>query len=390
MSKVSDFFLITPAKNYSFFSYYNYRKQQSDFTNSFEKEAYRLFIDLKELTKDSNYSEEVRIAARQLLNNHKILGIGQCETELFSLVQKHGARTLVNVSLDDHRKRLHDVHMFWNEIESSIRDRKNLIDSDELLKNNMNRKRLAEEFLPNFTRSYSFPGFSTNTRRVNKPFRSGNFKPETKIPIKRILNSNSDDFGGESSSSEDEYIDNNVLVKYVHEVLETLGMKATMTGNSYMNPITKRMMFFDNGGVDIYAWYKEMEVLIRCKKCTGPVKAKTVREMEGILLNQDGKIGCIISESGFSKDAINMVEASKRKIILTTKLKAYFDIENYYNMMVKIPQNVPLINHNIIMDDVTIEVVKDGDVEVSVMESHIEVKGRGSTTINISCKKLCK
>lgn len=71
MTKISDYFLTTPANDYKFLGYYNYRRQQPDFTFSFEKEACNLSVELEKLLK-GNYSREIKTAANRLLNNHKV------------------------------------------------------------------------------------------------------------------------------------------------------------------------------------------------------------------------------------------------------------------------------------------------------------------------------
>ena len=70
MPKISNYFLITPPKNYEFIGYYNYRRRQPDFTFSFEKESYLLAIELHKLIKES-HSQEITLAASRLLSNHK-------------------------------------------------------------------------------------------------------------------------------------------------------------------------------------------------------------------------------------------------------------------------------------------------------------------------------
>jgi len=85
-----------------------------------------------------------------------------------------------------------------------------------------------------------------------------------------------------------------------------------------------------------------------------------------------------------------MVNTSKRKIILTTKSKAYFDIEEYYNTVKTSRQiQIPIIHRNTIMEDVKIEVMKGNEDEISVVDyGTIGVKGKGNTKICISCKKV--
>ncbi|GBB86864.1 hypothetical protein RclHR1_01330018 [Rhizophagus clarus] len=238
---------------------------------------------------------------------------------------------------------------------------------------------------------FSSSGSSVSNERITKPFRSGNFKPEVKIPPtkenppKLNLDYSGDSFS--SFSSEDEFVFDNETVKFVCDGLETLGMRATMTKTSFKNPITEEIEFFDNYGVDIFAWYKEMEVLIQCRRS---VTTKTIQGMEKLLLNQsqNDKIGCIVSDCKYKKDIINMVNSCKQKIILTTKSKAYFDIEEYYNI-IKMSRSAPLVHHNIVMEDVKIEVIKGDDDEIKVMEQGVfAVKGKGNTKLCISCKKV--
>lgn len=242
------------------------------------------------------------------------------------------------------------------------------------------RKRPTESFT-----SHLHP---VNYERITKPFRSGNFKPEVNIPTKGKLKLDLDYSGDSFSSfsSEDDCVLDNEMVKFVRDGLETLGMRATMTKTSYKNPITKEIEFFDNYGVDIFAWYKEMEVLIQCRSS---VTTKTIQEMESLLLNQNGKIGCIVSDREYNKDIINMVNGCKRKIILTTKSRAYFDIEEHYNIIKMSRRQAPHKHRNIVMEDVKIEVMKGSDDEIKVMDQGvITVKGKGNTKICISCKRV--
>jgi hypothetical protein len=84
-----------------------------------------------------------------------------------------------------------------------------------------------------------------------------------------------------------------------------------------------------------------------------------------------------------------MINTYKRKIILTTKSRAYFDIESYYNT-IKMSRQVSPIQNDIVVEDVRIEVVKGEDDEINMMLNYgrIEVKGKGNTKLNVSCKKL--
>jgi hypothetical protein len=63
------YFRETPAKDYSFFCFYQYRQKQPDFTYSFQKEALKLKNDLNVLVKDD--SEEVKTAVSELLQKYK-------------------------------------------------------------------------------------------------------------------------------------------------------------------------------------------------------------------------------------------------------------------------------------------------------------------------------
>lgn len=71
MSKVSNYFLVTSPQNYKFIDYYNYRKQQSDFTFSFDKESCILTMELERLIK-GNYSHEIALGASKLYNSLKV------------------------------------------------------------------------------------------------------------------------------------------------------------------------------------------------------------------------------------------------------------------------------------------------------------------------------
>ncbi|CAB4388281.1 unnamed protein product [Rhizophagus irregularis] len=356
-----NYFLNTPPKDYEFLGYYSHRRQQPDFTFSFEKESYILTMELEKLIK-GNYSSEIKVSASQLYNKLK-------------------------ASLNDHRIKYRGVQLFWDMIESSFNDinpqfaHLGNIQNAQIGNNlNYNTKWHAEgpEVSKNCTPIFCFPP-KHNEKPATNPLN---------VPINEKPNL---DFSGGSFSSESGNTHDTELIKFVHEGLKTLGMKAIITRKTYRNPVTKKIDFFDNGGVDIIAWYREMEVFIQCKGSTNPVTIKTIQEMENLLLKQVGKVGCIVSESNINQNIINMVNSSKRKIILTTKSKAYFDIESYYNA-IKMPRQVPLVHNNeIVVEDMRIEVVKGDDDEVNMINyGQIGVKGKGNTKLNVSCKKICQ
>ncbi|CAI2187836.1 2985_t:CDS:10 [Funneliformis geosporum] len=89
--KYAYYFCKTPPKNYTFLGFYKYRRQQSDFTFSYQKESRKLRCDLEELTRED--SEAVRVSANKLIQDYK-----------------------------NHREKYPDVKMFWNNIESSVAD----------------------------------------------------------------------------------------------------------------------------------------------------------------------------------------------------------------------------------------------------------------------------
>ncbi|KAG9300280.1 hypothetical protein G9A89_011353 [Geosiphon pyriformis] len=90
MSKSSiSYFRIIPAKDYSFIGYYTYRRQQDDFSSSFQREASKLLKNLEELQNDD--SEEIKAAATELRQKFK-----------------------------DHRRQYLKVRLFWDDIESTL------------------------------------------------------------------------------------------------------------------------------------------------------------------------------------------------------------------------------------------------------------------------------
>ena len=68
-NKYSVYFCETPARDYSFLGFYQYRRQEPDFTFEYKKEALKLKKDLDELMKVD--SEEVKAAANNLLQKFK-------------------------------------------------------------------------------------------------------------------------------------------------------------------------------------------------------------------------------------------------------------------------------------------------------------------------------
>ncbi|GES99703.1 hypothetical protein GLOIN_2v1472948 [Rhizophagus clarus] len=367
MSDVSAYFLITPPRDYKFIDYYNYRKQQLDFTFSFDKESCILSMELKKLIKE-NYSQEIALGASRLYNR-----------------------------LKDHRTTHPDVKLFWDEIELSVNSMNLLVQNAQV--NAGNILNLNEAVINNILNNNQWraigQGISTNHTPIvhSHPDKVTSVSVDSKLPADEKPNL---DYSGYSFSSDDETRDAE-LIKFVHDGLKTLGMRSIITRDSYINPVTNKAEYLDNGGVDIIAWYKEMEVLIQCKGSNNPVTTETVQELEHLLLKHVNKVGCIVSELNFNQDVINMVKASKRKIILTTKSKAYFDIEIHYNTIInaiksskQATKQAPILHNDIFIEDMRIEVVKgNNDDEVNVLNyGQIGVKGKGNTKLNISCKKL--
>lgn len=118
MSKISDYFLNTPPKDYEFLGYYSYRRQQPDFTFSFEKESYILTMELEKLIK-GNYSHEIAVSASRLYNKLKA---GFYYFSFLIIIFVLIMFFLVVYNYKDHRIKYRGVQLFWDMIESSFND----------------------------------------------------------------------------------------------------------------------------------------------------------------------------------------------------------------------------------------------------------------------------
>ncbi|CAG8601543.1 12733_t:CDS:10, partial [Funneliformis caledonium] len=132
----SNYFRETLPENYTFLGFYKYRRQQSDFTFSYQKESRKLRCDLVELMKED--SEVVRVSANQLLQNYKIIPFFYVEGFFLSTQRWHlrfvhlmvcvsvecslralsfsfiALNIIITSTYKNHREKYPDVQMVWN------------------------------------------------------------------------------------------------------------------------------------------------------------------------------------------------------------------------------------------------------------------------------------
>jgi Restriction endonuclease len=130
----------------------------------------------------------------------------------------------------------------------------------------------------------------------------------------------------------------------------------------------KQMLFFGDGGVDLFVSYFEMDVFIQCKSLAKKIGPSVVRQLNGIKRNNI--VNCLTNENGYS--AIAITEAKHYNILLTNKKNISETLINYYNNVFKKKNNVKIeykidsiesliINDNFILKNIkgcTINVLK--------------------------------
>jgi Restriction endonuclease len=98
----------------------------------------------------------------------------------------------------------------------------------------------------------------------------------------------------------------------------------------------KKMLFFGDGGIDLYVNYFDMDIYIQCKSFASKLGPNTVRELNGIRRKND-IVCCLTNENGYSKAA--RIEAKQYNVLLTNKNNICETLINYYNTIYKNKKN---------------------------------------------------
>ncbi|CAG8616063.1 4450_t:CDS:10, partial [Ambispora leptoticha] len=149
----------TDPKEYCFLDFYEYRSKQVDFTFSFQKESYKLQMDLDNLMKDgSEESKETAMISRGSSYSYGDNGMlstlwSECPLlENGTLTTTGTMECCLPYGRNGHRDTFCDVNAFWNKIELNRRLQDQLQTAEvEATNNNRNRKsqkRSAEEASP--------------------------------------------------------------------------------------------------------------------------------------------------------------------------------------------------------------------------------------------------
>jgi len=93
------------------------------------------------------------------------------------------------------------------------------------------------------------------------------------------------------------------------------------------NYSTGQSEFIGDSGIDIYASFHEIPIIIQCKCFQKAISAGIVKELKGILTPD--QVGCVVSKNGFTKSAILYAE-NESQIILASENDICNKIRNYY------------------------------------------------------------
>ncbi|CAG8704777.1 11808_t:CDS:2, partial [Acaulospora morrowiae] len=133
-SKWCSYFNETEPKEYRFLDFYEYRSKQADFTFSFQKESYKLQMDLNNLMEDgSEESKETASHLNKLFKasnllrgqwNAVYLMVGMSAIRKWNPYNYGGQWNAVYLTVGmsvGHRDTFCDVNAFWNKIELNRR-----------------------------------------------------------------------------------------------------------------------------------------------------------------------------------------------------------------------------------------------------------------------------
>jgi hypothetical protein len=127
-----------------------------------------------------------------------------------------------------------------------------------------------------------------------------------------------------------DYFDLNSLTGHQFEnLIETLIQK--------MGFVTKERMQSADGGIDIFATYPqpilEGNYIIQCKRYSKPISVSVVRDLYGVIHSRNANKGILITNSTYTKPAIEFAENKQLELIdgekLVQLLAKYDLLENY-------------------------------------------------------------
>lgn len=116
-------------------------------------------------------------------------------------------------------------------------------------------------------------------------------------------------------------------------------------------------------GIDVIGEYNGITIYAQAKDLSGKVGAQIVQQLEGVLTNKAQSIGVIISEGGFTSEAIKYVKGSTTKIILTN-LKGLIDEVISVINQIKLA-NLPKIE--IIGESAEIETISQNNIKRTII-----------------------
>ena len=116
-------------------------------------------------------------------------------------------------------------------------------------------------------------------------------------------------------------------------------------------------------GIDVIGEYNGITIYAQAKDLSGKVGAQIVQQLEGVLTNKAQSIGAIISEGGFTSEAIKYVKGSTTKIILTS-LKGLVDEVISTINQIKLT-NLPKIE--IIGESAEIETISQNNIKRTII-----------------------
>ena len=116
-------------------------------------------------------------------------------------------------------------------------------------------------------------------------------------------------------------------------------------------------------GIDVIGEYNGVTIYAQAKDLSGKVGAPIVQQLEGVLTNKSQSIGVIISEGGFTSEAIKYAKGSTTKIILTNLNELINEVINTINQ-IKLT-NIPKIE--IIGQSAEIETISQNNIKRTII-----------------------
>ena len=116
-------------------------------------------------------------------------------------------------------------------------------------------------------------------------------------------------------------------------------------------------------GIDVIGEYNGVTIYAQAKDLSGKVGAPIVQQLEGVLTNKSQSIGVIVSEGGFTSEAIKYAKGSTTKIILTNLNELINEVINTINQ-IKLT-NIPKIE--IIGQSAEIETISQNNIKRTII-----------------------